>query len=290
MRPLRHLPPNTSWFVTSRCLQAQYLLRPDEQMTKRFGYWLGRALKRYPGIELFAAVQMSNHFHLVLKDASSELASFMGYFEANLAKAVNQLRKRSGTVFHRRYSAEPILDEAAFDDRILYTVMNPVRAGLVRTHERWPGVLLWAKNEPTTHVFQWFDEAKHDRHRKLRILHPIQEYLRKTNINVASFPNEEALRCAIKEEEERTRQVRKGLGVLGIRKILKQDPCSAPDSPKKSPRPKCHTTCDVLRRAFREQMTALRDAYCEVSAAFRRGNSNAAFPIHTFRPFAWVPS
>ena len=69
-------------------------MRPDEEMTKRFGYWLGRALKRYPGIELYAAVQMSNHFHFVLKDTASELALFMGYFEANLAKAINRLRKR----------------------------------------------------------------------------------------------------------------------------------------------------------------------------------------------------
>jgi REP element-mobilizing transposase RayT len=272
MRPLRYLPPNTSWFVTSRCLQAQYLLRPDEEMKRRFGYWLGRALKRYPRIELFAAGQMSNHLHLVLKDASSELASFMAYFEANLAKAINQLWKRTGTVFHRRYSAEPILDEAAFDDRILYTVMNPVRAGLVRTHERWPGILLWAKNETRKYTFEWFDETKYDRHRERRILYPKREYLRKSNINVASFPNEEALRSVIKEDDERIGQLRKGLGVLGVRKVLKQDPFSAPESPKKYPRPKCHTTCDLLRRAFREQMTALRDAYCEVSAAFRRGN------------------
>ena len=75
MRPLRYLPPNTLWFVTSRCLQAQYLLRPDEEMTNRFGYWLGRALDRYSGIELYGAIQMSNHFHFVLKDTSSEQAS-----------------------------------------------------------------------------------------------------------------------------------------------------------------------------------------------------------------------
>ena len=213
-------------------------------MTNRFGYWLGRALKRYPGIKLYAAVQMSNHFHFVLKDTSSELASFMRYFEANLAKATNQLRKRSGPVFHRRYSAEPILDEAAFDDRILYTVMNPVRAGLVRIHERWPGVVLLAKREPSKHVFKWFDQTKYDRQRKQQIVRPKEAYLRKIKIKVAPIPNEEALSNAIKEDEERTRELRKGFGVLGIRKVLKQDPFSAPHSPKKSPRPKCHTTCE----------------------------------------------
>jgi len=259
-------------------------------MTNRFGYWLGRALERYTGIELFGAIQMSNHFHFVVKDTSSELASFMRYFEGNLAKATNQLRKRTGPVFHRRYSAEPILDDAAFDDRLLYTVMNPVRAGLVRTHERWPGVVLWAKSEPSNHLFKWFDEAKYGRHRKQQIIRPKEAYLRKTKIKVASVTSEKALRNAIKEDEERTRESRKGFGVLGIRKVLKQDPFSAPHSPKKSPRPKCHTTCELLRQAFREQMKSLRDAYAEVSADFRRGNFNSVFPMHTFRPFAWVPS
>ena len=53
----------------------------------------------------------------------------MRYFESNLAKAVNQIRNRTGTVFHRRYSAEQILDDNALVDRVLYIVMNPVRAG-----------------------------------------------------------------------------------------------------------------------------------------------------------------
>lgn len=290
MRPLRHLPPNTLWFVTSRCLQAQYLLRPDEETTKRFGYWLGRALSRYPGVQLFAVVQMSNHFHLVLKDTASELAFFMAYFEANLAKAINKLRERTGPVFHRRYSGEVILDESAFDDRIAYTVMNPVRAGLVRTHEDWPGVLLWSKNETTIHDFKWFDEAKYERHRIHQILGPKRQYQRSAKIELASVSNEQALSVDIKEAEEHVKAARKGMGVLGVRKIRNQDPFAAPDEPKKSHRPKCHTTCEVLRRAFREQMKVLRDAYGEVSADFRRGNSNAAFPMHTFRPFVWVPT
>ena len=258
-------------------------------MTNRFGYWLGCALEKYPGIKLYAVVQMSNHFHLVLKDSYGELASFMGYFEGNLAKAANHLRKRTGTVFHRRYSAEAILDDAAFDDRILYTVMNPVRAGLVQGHEDWPGVLLWPKVSSSEHIFEWFDQAKYDRESKHRFLCPKEEYVRKSKIHLAPMENEDALRRAIKEDEQRVRIARKGFVVLGVRKVLQQDPFSTPNSPKKSPRPKCHTTCEIIRRAFREQMRALRDAYCEASSAFRRGDLELQFPSHTFRPFSWVP-
>ncbi len=290
MRPLRYMPPNTKWFVTSRCFQAQYLLRPDEEMNRRFGYWLGRALKRYPGIEMYAVVQMSNHFHFALNDRFGELAFFMRYFESNLAKAVNQIRNRTGTVFHRRYSAEQILDDNAFLDRVLYVVMNPVRAGLVRSYAQWPGVLLWAKEEITEYAFGWVDQAKFERHQKLRLKRPRSEYIRQSKLRLAPLEGEKALQSVITKAEDLVRESRRGLGVLGLRKLLKQDPFSRPNAPKKSPRPKCHTTCKDLKRVFAAHMRALRDAYCEVSAALRRGDVSIKFPSYTFQPFAWVPS
>lgn len=117
MRTIRYTPPNTDWFVTSRCLQAQHLMRPDAEMTGRFGYWLARSLSVYPGIKLRAAVQMSNHYHLVLRDTLGQLSDFMRYFGGNLAKSINGLRDRTGAVFHDRYSASPILDDAGVDGR-----------------------------------------------------------------------------------------------------------------------------------------------------------------------------
>ena len=207
-----------------------------------------------------------------------------------LAKAVNQIRNRTGTVFHRRYSAEQILDDNAFVDRVLYVIMNPVRAGLVRSFAQWPGVLLWAKAQATEYTFGWVDKAKYERHQKLRLKRPRTEYIRKSKLHLASLEGEKALQSVITKAENLVRESRKGLGVLGLRKILKQDPFSKPNAPKKSPRPKCHTTCKDLRRVFRKHMWALRDAYCEVSAAFRRGDVSIKFPSYTFRPFAWVPS
>ena len=88
---------------------------------------------------------MSNHVHLLLSDARSQLSSFMEYFLGQLAKATNGLRKRSSPVFERRFSAEPVLDEAALKDRLLYLILNPVKAGLVEHHEQWPGICLYAR-------------------------------------------------------------------------------------------------------------------------------------------------
>ena len=123
-----------------------------------FGYWLARSLERFGGISLFGVVAMSNHLHLMLRDEKGEKPAFMGYFLGNLARATNQLRGRSGACFHRRYSADRTLDVGAAIDCLAYLIANPVRAGLVARHERWPGVLLYAVEESVTHSFVRFDE------------------------------------------------------------------------------------------------------------------------------------
>jgi len=68
-RPLRWLRPNTLYFVTNRCYQRRFLLRPDPDANAIFLLALGRALRRYTGVQLKAAVTVSNHFHLLLADA-----------------------------------------------------------------------------------------------------------------------------------------------------------------------------------------------------------------------------
>src|SRR5262249_5848895 len=136
-RPLRMLKPDTAWFVTTRCDGARFLLRPDSQMNCLFGLWLGRATARFTRIELHGVVMMSNHLHILLVDRASQLSSFMEYFLGHLARAVNEHRGRSGAVFDRRFSAEPILDEDARSARLIYLVANPVDAVLVPSHEQW---------------------------------------------------------------------------------------------------------------------------------------------------------
>ena len=47
-RPLRILLPGTLWFVTFRCSEQRFLLRPDAECNQIFGYTLAEALERYP--------------------------------------------------------------------------------------------------------------------------------------------------------------------------------------------------------------------------------------------------
>lgn len=193
-RPLRWLRPRQRWFVTSRCLEARFLLRPDVAMKQRFGFWLAKATQRFPGIRVHAAIQLSNHTHLCVTDDDGSLAAFCGYFFGMLARDVNELRDRSGPAFHRRYSAEPLLDREATLQKIAYLVCNPVEAGLVRDWREWPGVLVFTQTrDHETHSYRRLDaiayraaKARAGRERKtvkqsdfwmegVLILHPFDE-------------------------------------------------------------------------------------------------------------------
>lgn len=158
-RPYRCAEPGIYHFSTTRCIEERFYLRPDPQLNAAFGYWLARSLEQHPGITLHGAVAMSNHLHLETYDKTGSLSDFYCYFLGNLAKAVNRLRGRSGPLFGRRFDdGGRILDAEAAVERLAYLINNPVKAGLVARHRDWPGVLLYATDQPTRHHYMLFDE------------------------------------------------------------------------------------------------------------------------------------
>ncbi|MFN7955364.1 MAG: hypothetical protein U0610_26810, partial [bacterium] len=162
-RPIRWLQPRTRWFVTSRALEARFLLVPSVALNQRVGFWLGRALKRFPGIRAHGLYVASNHVHAVVTDRDGSLSAFCGYFFGKLAKDVNALRERRGPVFHRRFSAEPILDDEAVAERIAYLVCNPIEDRLCEDWREWPGVLLWSQSrKPETFSFRRLNETAYE--------------------------------------------------------------------------------------------------------------------------------
>jgi REP element-mobilizing transposase RayT len=58
----RQLLPGTTYLVTRRCLQRQFLLRPSKLTNQVFGFLLAIAARRFD-VDLHACCVMSNHFH-----------------------------------------------------------------------------------------------------------------------------------------------------------------------------------------------------------------------------------
>ena len=301
-RGLRILDPGAFWFVTDRCVDARFLLRPDRELTELAGFCLARAARRFEGISIHGVMFMSNHLHLIVCDRDGELSDFMCAFNGVFAKAVNGLRGRRGHVFERRFSSERILDEEAKVERLVYLALNPVKADLVERHGDWPGLSLRSlSGELEQHPFRHFNECKFKiaRQRAIRdgvALPQRSDYEDEETLTVhALLPEapagerqatarmiEEELRR--REAQRRQERARRGLRVLGVRRVLDQNPGHVPADPKRSPRPLCHTGSLGLWSAFRALMKLIHRAYAAASLAFRAGEFETEFPRYSFRP------
>ncbi len=227
---------------------------------------LARALKAHPDVRLFAAVQMSNHLHLVVEDGGGVLDRFMCLFLGALARAVNTADETSGPVHQRRYSAIEILDDEALLDRIVYTLTNPVAANLVARVEEWPGLVLGPGMVES---------------RKVPDARRAREWV---ELATSRSVDPEEVRARVRQREEALAAARGGRGVLGRRRVVSMSPFAAPEQPKRSPAPVCHASCGELRRAFLGSWRAFVDAYRRASAAFRGGALDVQFPDWSFRP------
>ena len=292
MRRLRRLRPGARFSLTFRLEEAVFRLRPDEERTNLFGYWLARACNKYPGIVLVSATQMSGHGHVEVVDRRSELSWFMAYFLKNLSTALNYIDGRRGHSFERRFTAIEIVDDDALVDRAVYTVVNPVEAGLVRSHEEWPGVCVYAGEEPKHHLYRRFRSAAYARavadsfrtgaevnedeywDEEELVLEPVE------GLDVARLENE----IANAEAEIRRQRQADGLPWMGAQRVQVVDPFERPDRPKRRRVPLCHATTRAAWLAYRDAWRAFTGSYRAASRALRRGLLFVEFPKFSFRP------
>ncbi len=255
---------------------------------------MATALERFPAIRLHALYVASNHLHAVVTDADGSLSGFCGFFLGSLAKDVNHMLDRLGPVFHRRFSAEPILDDDALVERIAYLVCNPVADRLTRSWRRWPGVLLWcADGSSNTHSFRRLDGRAYDAAR-LKVDVSPKDFSRTAILRISAptdgherILDPERIRSAVTARSATLTRALRGQSVLGRDGVSTRRPNDTPTRSKRTPRPLCHGSHFVARDAFRRTWRALVAAYRLAAARLRAGEIDARFPPFTFPP--WRP-
>jgi REP element-mobilizing transposase RayT len=282
-------------FVTNRCFQQRFLFRPSKEVNRIILGCLARAAAKHH-VRLFAFVFMSNHFHMLVQALFMNLPDFMRDFQSSVARELNRLHGREGDFFERRYSAEQVLDDEAFLDRLNYTLNNPCNDDLVRHVEDWPGINSWKfhkTQEPM--VGEWLDRKELRRIRRKDDGASKEDAYETFKLELATPPMFEDLDAAEAQAkicehiDEGARELQKErakrrIKCVGPAKIMAKHWSHRPKDSKKSARPLCHSGCAKLRRAHREQFWATTDAYKDAMGRWREGKSKPSFPHGTIAP------
>lgn len=136
-RAYRIQAPDVLYHVGSRGVDRQPVFGRIPFDREHFITLLGETVRRHRW-NLHAYCLMGNHFHLVLDTPDANLSAGMQYLKGSHAQWFNRFKPREGTLFERRFWDRIAASEAYALELARYVVLNPVRAGLVRSPEEWP--------------------------------------------------------------------------------------------------------------------------------------------------------
>lgn len=299
MRRRRHYPPGVSTYhVTSKCVDDQFLWRPSQRTTFVFASTLAATVEKYK-IGIYAVVVMANHFHLVVRANSKELSAAMQFFKSRLALTLNADLQREGAMSKGRFNHQPVLDDASFFQLMHYVHANPVRSHSVEHARDWPGLSSYsAVAEGCGRVSaSWFDDAAWKLAGKPK---RVAEFTQSASVPIEDPPrwaglSRGELRAArsgmvstmVATEQAAAAERRASRRRLqSITKLAKLDPRSRPrESQPKSPQPWAFGAPAAVR-AIRDAYKHMLSLYQVASLAFRQTGILGEFPAGTFPP--WV--
>ena len=109
----------------------------DETDYRRFVYFLGEIVEEC-SLECWNYCVMPNHYHVTLVPSRCNLSDAIRRLNSLYAQWWNRHHERVGHVFQGRFKDQTVEREPYLLALSRYVVMNPVRAGLVRTPGEWP--------------------------------------------------------------------------------------------------------------------------------------------------------
>jgi putative transposase len=152
-RPLRIEHDNAFYHVTARGDRRCTIFRTDSDRLTWLAL-LGETCERFDFV-VHAYCQMGNHYHLVVQTRLGQLARGMRYLNGNYSQYFNRQHGLVGHVFQGRYHAILCQADAYLMELTRYTVLNPLRAGLVTHPSHWIwssyGILTGCIDKPAWH-------------------------------------------------------------------------------------------------------------------------------------------
>jgi hypothetical protein len=283
--------------VTVRTTQSRLLLRPSLTLNELVIGILGRAQRLY-NVRCFCVAFASNHFHVLLwANDAEQLARFMQYVDSNIALEVGDLVGWSGPFWARRYSAIVVSEEeSAQVGRLRYILAHGVKENLVERVLDWPGVhaaRVILEDKPLTGY--WFDRTQEYAARNRgeeygRLAYATEETFFLSQLPCWAHLSPEQYRERVAslveeiEAEARLARLERGLPVMGVGAILRQNPLTRPHKTKKSPAPRFHAATKAIRNGLREAYGLFLAAFRDAAEQLKAGDRSAKFPLGSFPP------
>jgi len=135
-RSLRLEFPGALYHVTSRGNRKCSIYEQDIDR-ENFLSVLADVCKRYNWV-CHAYCLMDNHYHLLIETPDANLSKGMRQLNGQYTQNFNRIHKSVGHVFQGRYKAIVIDKNSYLLELSRYIVLNPVRAGMVKSAVDWP--------------------------------------------------------------------------------------------------------------------------------------------------------
>ena len=280
----RQILPGTTYLVTRRCSQRQFLLRPSALTNYTFLFVLALAARRY-GVEVTAFCVMSNHYHLIVTDPKACLPAFSQYLDSLVARALNASLGRWDAFWAQgSYSAVALATPRDIVDKTAYVLANPVATGLVASGSEWPG--LWS--DP-----RWFEGNAIEASRPVRFFRAKGYLPDQVELPLAIPPGfksadefRELVAQAAAELEDRARRelAASGRGFLGTKRVLEQRPTSHPyvGDPRRRLNPRVAARDKWKRIEVLTRLIEFVQSYRAALRARRAGRKDVVFPPGTY--------
>lgn len=278
----RQVIPGTTYLVTRRCSQRQFLLRPSELTNQIFLYVLALASARF-GVLVHAFCVLSNHFHLVVTDPDARLPAFGQYLDSLVARAMNiELGRCESFWSPQSYSAVALLDPLAVVDKAAYTLANPVAAGLVRRGRDWPG--LWSSPEQIGSKLRVSRPPRFFRAKGMPDEAVLELTAPPSFLDSAEFVRQLSHCLDVHEGRAILAATAAGREFLGAEQVLRQSPTQRPVD-REAPRSLNPRLASMDKWKRLEALNRLKEfsaAYRSAWSRFRTGVRDVVFPSGTY--------
>ena len=295
-RDLRFVPPHSLVEVTCRTLHGRFLLKPHRDLNQIIIGVLAKAQHRY-GMTVCSFVYLSNHCHLLLQPTDAwQLARFMNYVNANIAKEAGRIYHWREKFWSRRYRAIVVSNEPEAElKRLRYQLSQGCKEGLVDSPRSWPGATAAkALGKTWTMNGLWFDRTAEFKARKRGEDVPKMRFAESVELRLTPIPSwqghadhqlESQLRALIRELEVATQEqlAQANDQAMGANAILEQHPHARPRRSARSPAPRFHAHRGYVRRRLEYAYLRFLYSYREAAERFREGK-DVEFPPGAFLP------